>query len=293
MFALLIFIGLGMLIFYSKNVCMKALICPLCTLPLNSLPLGERTQGLVCPNRHQFDRAKEGYFNLLPVHYKNSREPGDAKQQLLARREFLAAEYFLPLLDALKKIIRTDVTSLLDIGCGEGYFTRRLGEHCARADIYGLDISKAGVRLAAKSSQQNQTYIVASSQSLPLADASMEVITRIYAPSKDEELFRVLKPKGLVIIVTPGEEHLLALRQKIYQVIKPHPKPVAPQGFKELKQEMVTFPLVVPSGELTAALLTMTPFAWKLSPELLQSSITEGITDTAHFQISVYEKQGN
>ena len=137
---------------------MKALICPLCALPLSENP-----QGLACSNRHQFDRAKEGYFNLLPVHYKNSREPGDAKQQLIARREFLTAGYFLPLADALKKIISSDVGTLLDIGCGEGYFTRLLHEHCASADVYGLDISKAGIRLAAKHNKQSLAYVVASS----------------------------------------------------------------------------------------------------------------------------------
>ncbi len=264
---------------------MKALICPLCALPLSENP-----QGLACSNRHQFDRAKEGYFNLLPVHYKNSREPGDARQQLIARREFLTAGYFLPLADALKKIISSDVGTLLDIGCGEGYFTRLLHEHCASADVYGLDISKAGIRLAAKHNKQSLAYVVASSHSLPLADASMDVITRIYAPSKDEELFRVLNPSGKLIIVTPGEQHLLALRQKIYQTIRPHPKPVEPQGFKSFRQDSVSFSVAVPSGDLAAALLAMTPFAWKLNPERLQLFINEGLVDTAHFQISVYEK---
>lgn len=264
---------------------MKALICPLC-----SLPLSENPQGLACFNRHQFDRAREGYFNLLPVHHKNSREPGDAKQQLVARRAFLEAGYFLPLVDVLRKVVSPDVESLLDIGCGEGYFTRMLQEHCGGADIYGLDISKAGVRLASKGNRHNLTYLVASSHSLPLADASMDAITRIYAPSKDEELFRVLKPAGKLIIVTPGEQHLLALRQKIYQTIKQHPKPVTPKGFKEFKQDTVCFPLSVPVGVLTASLLSMTPFAWKLNPELLNAYIEEGVADQAHFQISVYVK---
>lgn len=271
--------------FFLRIFSMKALICPLC-----SLPLSENPQGLACSNRHQFDRAKEGYFNLLPVHHKNSREPGDAKQQLIARRAFLTAGYFLPLIDALKKIISPDIEALLDIGCGEGYFTRLLHEHCVNAHVYGLDISKAGIRLAAKSVMQNLTCVVASSHSLPFEDASMDVITRIYAPSKDEELFRVLKPKGKLIIVTPGEQHLLGLRQKIYQTIKPHPKPIAPQGFSELKQDSVCFPLTVPAGDLAAALLSMTPFAWKLTPELLESSIKDGVADSAHFQIGVYEK---
>ncbi len=263
---------------------MKALICPLC-----ALPLGENSQGLFCANRHQFDRAKEGYFNLLPVQHKNSREPGDAKQQLIARRDFLTAGYFSPLVDELKKIINTDTCSLLDIGCGEGYFTRLLSEHCYNADIYGLDIAKAGIRLAAKNSLSKITYVVASSHALPIADASMDVIVRIYAPSKDEELFRVLKPNGKLIIVTPGEQHLIGLRHKIYQTIKTHPKPKAPNSFVDVSQHKVSFPLDVPSGSPTASLLEMTPFSWKLTPDLLNQSIESGLTDQADFQISVYQ----
>lgn len=276
---------------------MKDLICPLCALPLN-----ENLQGLACANRHQFDRAKEGYFNLLPVHHKNSREPGDAKQQLMARKEFLTAGYFLPLIDALKKIINTNTLSLLDIGCGEGYFTRLLSEHCYNADIYGLDISKAGVRLAAKNNSSKISdskiaaskinYIVASSHALPIADASMDIIVRIYAPSKDEELFRVLKPDGKLIIVTPGEQHLIALRQKIYQTIKTHPKPKTPEGFVEVSQDSVSFSLDIPGGDLTSSLLEMTPFLWKLTPELLEQSVKNGLVDQAHFQISIYQPVG-
>lgn len=263
---------------------MKELICPLC-----ALPLAENKQGLACVNRHQFDRAKEGYFNLLPVQYKNSREPGDAKEQLSARRAFLSAGYFSPLVDALKKIINVNTESLLDIGCGEGYFTRLLSAHCYNADVYGLDIAKAGIRLAAKNNSAAITYIVASSHALPIADKSMDVILRIYAPSKDDELARVLKPDGKLIIVTPGEHHLLALRQKIYQTIKPHPKPKAPEAFVEVAQESVSFPIEVPSGSLTASLLEMTPFLWKLTPEILNESINNGLFDQAHFQISIYQ----
>lgn len=264
---------------------MKDLICPLC-----SLPLVVNSQGLACNNRHQFDRAKEGYFNLLPVHHKNSREPGDAKEQLIARRAFLSAGYFLPLVDALKKIIDVNTASLLDIGCGEGYFTRSLGEYCDSADVYGIDIAKAGVRLAAKNDPRQITYAVASSHLLPIADSSMDVIIRIYAPSKDEELARVLKDSGKLIIVTPGARHLIGLRQKIYQTIRPHPKPIAPEGFSELEQISVSFPLEVPSGDLTLSLLAMTPFMWKLSPELLAVSEKQGLNDQADFQISVYRK---
>jgi len=265
---------------------MKALICPLC-----SLPLQQNVQGLACVKGHQFDRAKEGYFNLLPVHHKNSREPGDAKQQLIARRAFLTAGYFLPLVDELNRLIDKDVASVLDIGCGEGYFTRALEKHCDKADIYSVDIAKAGVRLAAKNRLAGATYCVASSYLLPLADESIDLILRIYAPSKDEELVRVLKPGGKLIIVTPGEQHLMALRKKIYQTIRPHSKPRIPEGYSEVNQACVSFPLEIPAGDLSRALLAMTPFAWKLTPELAEKISNTGVRDEADFQINVYIKK--
>jgi 23S rRNA (guanine745-N1)-methyltransferase len=90
--------------------------------------------------------------------------------------------------------------------------------------------------------------------------------------------------------VTPGEQHLIALRKSIYQTIKPHPKPSAPERFKEVVQQEVSFPLHVPAGDLTASLLEMTPFSWKLTPELQEQLIKDGLVDCADFQIGIYEK---
>ncbi len=263
---------------------MKFLACPICTKSLSITP-----QGLGCINGHQFDRAKEGYFNLLPVQYKNSREPGDAKLQLIARRAFLTAGFFSPLAQALKQLIPAETTSLLDIGCGEGYFTRSTSEHCCAAEVYGIDIAKAGVRLAAKQAPDNLTYVVASSYALPIATGSMEVITRIYAPSKDEELQRVISPQGKLIIVTPGENHLLSLRQRIYKYLRPHPQPLTPVGFKKISQQQLSFGLDMPPGEYANALLQMTPFAWQVKPETLAELVAGGLQDTADFQLSIYQ----
>lgn len=279
---------------------MKFLACPLC---LQSLSI--TVQGLSCLNGHQFDRAKEGYFNLLPVQYKNSREPGDAKQQLTARRAFLNAGFFSPLAQALKQLIPADAKSLLDIGCGEGYFTQAMTENCRTAEVYGIDISKSGVRLAAKqlnnisypnnlSSPNNpcnasHVYVVASSYALPIATGSMDVVTRIYAPSKDEELRRVISSQGKLIIVTPGENHLLSLRQQIYKHIRPHAKPQTPTGFKNFSQQQLSFSLDIPPGEYANALLQMTPFAWQLKPEIFTQLMGDGLQDTADFQLSIYQ----
>jgi Methylase involved in ubiquinone/menaquinone biosynthesis len=263
---------------------MLSFICPLCREPLVENP-----QGLNCCHRHQFDRAREGYFHLLPAHHKNSRQPGDAKQQLQARRQFLAAGFFLPLVTALHELIPSTTHQLLDIGCGEGYFTNhmkaRLG---ATAQVYGIDIAKDGVRLAAKGS--SAWYAVASSYALPVADHSMDVVTRIYAPSKDTELNRVLGAEGRLIIVTPGPEHLLRLRQTIYQQVRPHPEPEAPAGFVIQDHQRLGFDLDVSPGPLTEALLQMTPFAWRLAEQTMADIVTSGWQDRADFYVTVYRR---
>ena len=53
--------------------------------------------GLACSNRHSFDRARQGYYNLLPVQHKNSRDPGDNQAMVEARRRFLDGGHYAPL----------------------------------------------------------------------------------------------------------------------------------------------------------------------------------------------------
>lgn len=266
---------------------MKDLRCPLCHHPLL-----QNTQGLTCANRHQFDRAKEGYFNLLPVQNKHSREPGDAKEQLQARRQFLQAGFFESLKVRLQELLPVTTQTLLDIGCGEGYFTAGFSEALPQAQIYGIDIAKAGVRLAAKAAKDKTglIYCVASSFDLPLTDNSIDVITRIYAPSKDSELWRVIKPGGKLVIVTPGENHLLGLRSRIYKEVRPHPQPMTPEGFTVVEQHRLGGDLQVRGRDMRAALLAMTPFAWRLAPDLRDSILGSELQDILDFTISIYSK---
>lgn len=267
---------------------MKDLRCPLCKLPLQL-----NVQGLACENRHQFDRAKEGYFNLLPVQHKHSREPGDAKTQLQARRQFLQAGFFDPLKVRLQALIPVDTQTLLDIGCGEGYFTHAFAEALPHAQVYGMDIAKAGVRLAAKSAvdKNRNLFAVASSFDLPIADESMDVVTRIYAPSKDSELWRVIKAAGLLVIVAPADNHLLGLRQRIYTEVRPHEMPPVPAGFRLVAQERLAAELVIQDGAMCRALLSMTPFAWRISADLRRQLEGQGLADQLDFGIYLYQRE--
>ena len=124
--------------------------CPLCHAPLT-----HSDKSYTCPQGHQFDMAKEGYVNLLPVQHKRSRDPGDSAEMMQARRAFLDAGHYLPLRETvaqmLNDILPGSATVMLDIGCGEGYYTARFAQIAREkgALTFGLDVSKVAIRAAA------------------------------------------------------------------------------------------------------------------------------------------------
>ncbi len=283
-------------VFYSsvkRYFSMIALRCPLCFLPLASSP-----QGLACSQRHQFDRAREGYWNLLPVHHKGSKEPGDAPAQLQARRRFLQAGYYHPLRDGLLHCVPGSLSGILDIGCGEGFFTQAMALQQPGVAVLGIDIAKTGVRMAARAAQSLPSpsllsaslhYAVASSFALPVMDASVDLVTRVFAPSQPDELLRALRPGGWLLLAVPAQQHLLGLRQKIYTQVRPHPEPVAPPGFQLQQEERVSASIEL-AGDDLAALLAMTPFAWRLAPELRQALVEQGLQDRLDVSFLRYQK---
>lgn len=267
-------------------------LCPLC-----HAPLAARAGSLRCSAGHQFDKAKEGYVNLLPVQHKRSREPGDSAQMMRARREFLDAGYYAPLRDRLTQLLSQALpeqgADILDIGCGEGYYTSAFAALAeGRGGVcYGLDVSKAAVRYGAKRYPQVR-FCVASSHRLPFADGTFNGVMRIYAPCKAEELARVVRPGGVVVTVSPGPRHLVQLKGLIYQQVRLHPEHhEALEGFRLESQHALAYPLTL-SGESAHALLEMTPFAWRARPEvkaqLLQETAFACETD---FAVNIWRRE--
>ena len=102
----------------------KALACP-----LDGTPLHCTGSAWTCASGHSFDIASQGYTNLLPMQNKRSRDPGDSKEMVAARRRFLTAGFYQPIAAAVSRAVLADLPadasiSCLDAGCGEGYYMR-------------------------------------------------------------------------------------------------------------------------------------------------------------------------
>lgn len=242
---------------------MTDVICPLCRLALQ-----REARIWHCRNGHSFDVAREGYVNLLPVQHKHSRNPGDDPQMVMARRQFLQAGHYAPLRDAVLALLASlNLSSLLDIGCGEGYYTGAMT--AVAADVTGLDIARPAIRLAAKRFP-GITWLVGSGALLPFDDASVDVVCNIFTQLHVEEMHRVLQPDGHVLMVSPAPDHLLSIRTELFDTVRSHTPDKFLAGFETLfelqtRQEL-RFTLQLEQQALQQ-LLQMTPYAWKARPE--------------------------
>ena len=274
-------------------------LCPICAQPLAPLVQDATTpaRSLACAQRHQFDIAKEGYVNLLPVQNKKSKNPGDNKEMMQARRQFLDQGFYQPLSDLVNSIAaqvlaQHTAPNILDLGCGEGYYTQRLTATLAQQapQVAGLDISKSAIRYAAKR-YKDISFCVASAYSTPFASASQDLITRIYAPSQQDELLRLLKPGGHLLTVTPAADHLFELKQQIYQTPEQHDMAIEEvAGLNVVKQERLTTTITLENPADSKNLLEMTPLAWKMTEEKKAQLYSTALTLTLDFNVTLYNK---
>lgn len=266
---------------------MSVIICPLCQAILSR---AEKTWQ--CANGHGFDVAREGYVNLLPVQHKKSRQPGDADDMVRARREFLAGGHYQPLRDAVVALVQSLApASLLDIGCGEGYYTQAMAE--VVPEVIGIDIAKPAVQLAARRCK-GPTWLVAGGARLPLADQSVALVTSLFSPLPTLEMARVLEPGGHLLVVTPAPLHLGTVREALFDSVIPHEPDkflatLAPH-FECVTRQEVHFPLAL-TQETLRQLLLMTPYVWRAKADKRAALEAQpGIQTEAAFTLFVLQK---
>lgn len=241
-------------------------ICPIC-----GGNLFVTDNALKCLKSHCFDISKQGYVNLLMS--GGSGRHGDDKLMLNSRRSFLDKGYYSPLRSAICEILGKGHT-VLDSGCGEGYYTSFFAEN---NEALGIDISKEALKMAA-SICKNSEFAVASINAIPLPDNSVDAVVNIFAPESLSEFSRVLNTDGRYITAVPLERHLFSLKKAVYD--RPYLNP-APQtkkeGFELLSAKELKYSIDLKSNEDIKNLFLMTPYYYKTSREDQQK--LEGLSE--------------
>ena len=253
-----------------------AFACPICQ---ENLILVETS--LKCNNRHSFDLAKFGYVNLAPQIKQSANYD---KENFQNRQQILEAGFYQAILEDISDLLATNPSAkiVLDIGCGEGFYSRKLQERHPDKTFYAFDISKDSVQIAAKSEPNwAVNWFVGDLARLPIKDASMDILLDIFSPANYGEFRRVLSKDGILIKVIPTENHLKEIRQKVQDQLTN--KDYSNQDIKNHFQEHFTI-LSSQTASLTKtitaeqlqALLSMTPLLFHVDQSKVDwSQLTE------------------
>ena len=177
----------------------------LCTVRTCHLPLAREERRVICPRGHAFDIARSGYINLLQPQERRSRNPGDSEEAVAARRRFLDRGHAAPLLAAIRAMA-SDAGTILDAGCGEGYYLGSLGRGS------GIDISTTAVDLAARRYPECEWIVSNADRFIPYDDGSFDLVMSITGRMNQHEFRRVLRDDGHLLVAVSAPDDLIELR---------------------------------------------------------------------------------
>ena len=274
------------------------LLCPNCK---NSLT--QKDNVYQCIENHSFDISKEGYLNLLLVNQKSTNFPGDDLTMVTARRKFLDQGFYQCLVEQINLITKNNLKNksegdqiILDCGCGEGYYTNKLFQYLKELNkpstVFGLDLSKDAIRIAAKK-YRDITFIISNlNYELPFKDSSVDLIINIFAPKNPNEFSRILVKGGIVIVAFPNNVHLKSLKEKLGSLTQYGDKPQEVIGnfskdFKLIDTKQVETNINL-SPENAEELVKMTPIYWQIDHKKLTT--LKQMTTEIGFNIYIFKK---
>ncbi len=289
------------------------LICPVCS---GALRASKDQKTLTCDNRHSYDRAKQGYVNLLLNTQKRSKQPGDTQQMVEARSEFLALGHYKVIVDKMVDRLSTaliaqegskaqlsepkkeKVLHYTDIACGEGYYTSAITEALKnKGFVYqakGIDISTPAIKAASRC-YKNVFWYVGNAFHMPLASNSQDLCTHMFARLSDTEAARILKSGGILVDVQAGPSHLTGLKQALYETpIEKSPSDdngSMSEFFDVLETETLRFEFDLNSAEQVSNLIGMTPHMWRTPKDRLENAKSlDRLKLEADIVISLYRR---
>lgn len=250
--------------------------------PVDRLPLKASGTSWQCDSNHHFDLSRHGYLNLLPASQKTSKDPGDSKAMIAARRSVMASGLFEAVASELASQvcprIRLETETpvvVLDAGCGVGYYTdfmRRtsLLEHAGPAPVFiGADISKWGIQAAARD-YLDVTWIVGNNKRLPVLPGSVDIITSLFG-FETWQPWSALQTRGQYVLVAhAGPMHLIELRELIYETVTIHEaaddQDAIDAGYQLVEKSSITYDMRLEHIETAENILSMTPHGYRIAP---------------------------
>ncbi|MDG2045920.1 MAG: methyltransferase domain-containing protein [Halioglobus sp.] len=256
---------------------MKFVHNDLLTCPLDQHALQLDGDCLRCESGHAFDVGKQGYVNLLGAADKRSRDPGDDKEMVAARRNFLSDGHYQPIAERLTRLVEPLITRdyiIVDAGCGEGYYLQQLAAQIAVSSAWepsmiGFDISKWAVQAATR--RIATTWLVASNRNIPLAVSSVDCLLSLFGFPVFNSFQSVLKEDGRLLMVDAGPQHLVELRKVIYPEVRRSDSTILQQayaaGFLQGETSTLQFRTAPLSQLQIHQLLSMTPHLFRATRE--------------------------
>ena len=261
---------------------------------------------LVSTTGHSYDVAKQGYVTLASGAGLN--HEGDSPEMVASREAFLSRGHFAPfvetvterVLDALShgSLVDDSQPTILEVGAGTGYYLSHTLDAVENSRGVGVDIAVPAAKHLAKSHPRVGAVVADVWTGLPLQDASVDVITVIFAPRNSAEFARVLRDEGEVIVLTPQQGHLDELREPlgILGVEDGKVDRLLEQARGHLEQvgegELIEFPMRL-DREAIAAQVGMSPSARHIEPEVLAqrvAALPETMEVTARAQLTRLRK---
>lgn len=261
------------------------LVCPYCSERIRTTDDGK---SLCClgPKKHLWDIASSGYVNF------SGSSGGDPKDAVRARTRFLSLGHYDPLAFAVTDILNEYNVggTVIDAGCGEGYYDSEIVKH--GYSVLGFDLSKTAVEAAAKRRLPGSFFAVAGINAMPVEANCADAVINIFAPCFENEFSRVLKPNGILIIAAAGKNHLLSLKEVLYdKAILNEERADLPCGDSFAKTDVrhITYDFSLNSNREIEDLFSMTPYCYRTSREAANRlSSLEKLTVEADFTLHIY-----
>ena len=245
------------------------LICPIC-----GSKLVKEGKSFLCTSqetkkRHCFDISSARYADLS---YRSGGS-GDPKDAVTDRTAFLDKGYYEPLSNEFNALCRKYLDGnflLIDAGCGEGYYSERIATEFSDSFVFGADLSKHAVHRASVRRNirggNNSFYAVSSIFSLPIAPNTADCVLSMFAPVAEDEVLRVLKDGGFLIVGAAGENHLYDLKEAIYDEVHLNDERAdLPQKLHFVDKVNVSYKAAIDNNEDLMRLFGMTPYRFRTS----------------------------